>query len=152
MAYIEGKKEAGCVLCRKVEGEDDRASLVVYRGRLVYVIMNLYPYNPGHLMIAPYAHVSELGDLPEAALGELMGLARHGTEVLRRVMAPDGFNLGMNLGEIAGAGIADHLHMHVVPRWAADTNFMPVIGETRVLPEELPATYDKLRAAWGEVA
>ena len=151
MAYIEGKKEAECVLCRKVEGEDDRANLVVHRGQLAYVIMNLYPYNPGHLMVAPYAHVSALGDLPEAALGELMRLARQCTEILQGVMAPDGFNLGMNLGEVAGAGIADHLHLHVVPRWAADTNFMPVLGETRVLPEDLATTYDKLCAAWGEV-
>lgn len=151
MAYIEGdKKSTGCVLCLSPDEIGDRTNLVVHRGRLAYVIMNLYPYNPGHLMIAPHAHVSELADLSEDAMAEMMLLTQQATVLLKRVMSPQGFNVGMNLGAVAGAGIADHLHMHVVPRWAADTNFMPVLGATRVLPEELPATYDKLHAAWGD--
>jgi ATP adenylyltransferase len=149
MAYIEqSKKPEGCVFCLEGGTPLDEEKLVVHRGARAFVIMNLYPYNPGHVLVAPFAHVSTLGDLPEEALTELMALTRESTEVMGRVMAPEGFNVGMNLGRVAGAGVADHLHIHVVPRWGGDTNYMPVVAGTRVLPEDLPTTYRKLRAAW----
>jgi ATP adenylyltransferase len=148
MAYITEMPKPGCVLCEKPREERDRENLVLFRGPRAYVLMNLYPYNPGHVMIAPYRHVANLGDLDAATRAELMELAERAIDVIRRTMAPHGFNLGMNLGRVAGAGIADHLHLHVVPRWEGDTNFMPVVGATKVLPETLEATYDRLRAHW----
>jgi ATP adenylyltransferase len=148
MEFIVGEKPAGCVLCAKADESTDPENLVVHRGRTCYLLMNLYPYNPGHLMIVPYAHVSELAALDPATHLELMTLTTRSIEILRAVMAPAGFNLGMNLGQAAGAGIADHLHQHVVPRWNGDTNFLPILGQTRSLPEDLGTTYGKLR---GEV-
>ncbi|MBI3976820.1 MAG: HIT domain-containing protein [Chloroflexi bacterium] len=152
MAYIVGTPKLGCVLCEKPRGEHDRENLVLFRGPRAYVLMNLYPYNPGHLMVAPYQHAADLGELDAPTRAELMELTERATAVLRRTMNPHGFNLGMNLGRVAGAGIADHLHLHVVPRWEGDTNFMPVVGETKVLPETLEATYDRLRLHWDVIS
>ena len=144
----EGERPAGCVFCDAAAGSDDRKTYIVHRATYNFVILNRFPYTNGHVMIVPYQHLSSLGALEEEALLEMMRLARDAEEHLRAVYHPDGMNMGINLGRSAGAGIADHLHMHVLPRWAGDTNFMTVTGETRVLPEDLPATWEKLRAVW----
>jgi ATP adenylyltransferase len=147
-AYVTSRKmDGGCALCRlaAADSSDDEAGFVVARARHLFVVLNIYPYNSGHLMIVPYRHVDRLAALGEEVLHE-MGLVAVRTETaLEEVYHPDGINFGMNLGQSAGAGIADHLHLHVVPRWAADTNFITVAGETRVLPEDLRATWQKLR-------
>ncbi len=127
---------------------DDAAALVVHRGALCLVMLNKFPYTNGHLMIAPYAHVDELRKLEPAAAQEMMSLAQHAEEVLRRLYKPDGLNLGMNIGRAAGAGVAGHIHLHALPRWFGDTNFMTTAGETRVLPESLAETYGRVKNAW----
>jgi ATP adenylyltransferase len=133
--------ESGCVFCNPHD-------FVVYRGKLNFVVLNLYPYTTGHLMIIPYEHVSSLDAAAPETLQEMILLARDAQRHLAAIYKPSGFNLGMNLGESAGAGIADHIHMHVLPRWAGDTSFITTISETRVLPEELPVTYRKLSERW----
>jgi ATP adenylyltransferase len=135
--------QAGCVFCEALAGEE--ASLVVFRGITCYVILNKFPYNNGHLMVVPNRHVASLGEATADELGELIELARRAEVAVREAYAPHGLNMGINLGKSAGAGILDHLHMHVVPRWNGDTNFMTVVGETRVLPEELSVTAERLR-------
>jgi len=135
-----------CIFCDAVaDPANDEKNFVLHRGNHTFVILNLYPYITGHLMIAPYAHVGELDAAAKAATDEMMDLAKRCQTTLREVYRPDGFNLGMNLGRAAGAGIADHIHMHLMPRWSGDTNFMTSVADTRVLPEELPTTYHKLR-------
>ncbi|HYJ12022.1 MAG TPA: HIT domain-containing protein, partial [Thermomicrobiales bacterium] len=142
MAYVGGSaKSAECVFCVAAAGDDDVSSLILHRGEHVFVIMNLFPYNTGHLMVVPYDHVNDLAALSVAARSELIELTAAFTTGLTRVMGSEGINLGMNLGAAAGAGIADHLHQHLVPRWIGDANFMPLVGGTKVLPELLPATY-----------
>jgi ATP adenylyltransferase len=138
----------GCVFCAAASSADDRESLIVHRAKHNFIILNRFPYTNGHVMVVPFQHVSTLLDLKEDALVEMMRLARDCEEHLRAIYRPDGLNIGMNLGQSAGAGIAAHVHMHVLPRWIGDTNFMSVTGETRVLPEELPATWEKLSASW----
>jgi len=138
-----------CVFCRAGGESDDRANLVVYRAAHNFVILNRFPYTSGHIMVVPYAHVASLSELSPEALAEMMELAQTSERHLRDVYRPDGLNMGINIGKAAGAGIAGHLHMHILPRWTGDTNFMTVTGETRVLPEDLPATWEKLRAAFG---
>ena|SRR5690242_4504449 len=141
----------GCIFCTKASESQDAENYILHRGKLNFILLNLFPYTNGHLMIAPYRHVATMAETPAATLTEMMQLARQAEVNLSAVYRPDGFNLGMNLGVSAGAGVADHIHMHVVPRWTGDANFMSTIGETRVLPEELPATYEKLvRLDWGE--
>jgi ATP adenylyltransferase len=148
MAYIDAppKKVEGCVFCGKLEQAEDREQLILYRGEHCFIIMNLFPYNNGHLMVAPYRHTADLVGLTAAEQEELMRLTRHCVKLLTEAFRPEGFNLGMNLGRTAGAGVADHLHLHIVPRWNGDTNFMPVLGETKVLPDALFSSYDKLVA------
>jgi ATP adenylyltransferase len=144
----DGPREgAACFLCAKPADDPaaDRENLVLFRGQRAYVLLNLYPYNSGHVMVAPYAHQGDLPALAEADAAELFALVRRTVAVLRDAYRPEGFNVGMNLGQVAGAGVPDHLHLHVVPRWNGDTNFMPVLGETKVLPESLAQTYDRLR-------
>ena len=143
---ISDKKKLGCVFCNVLDDETDRdrENLIVYRGEEVFVMMNIYPYNVGHLMVIPRQHIATLSDMSRNAQLEMMLLTTYFTELLRKTVDPDGFNIGLNIGKAAGAGIDYHLHMHVVPRWNGDSNFMPVIGETRVLPEELSDTYDHL--------
>jgi ATP adenylyltransferase len=141
---------AGCVFCLAPAVEDAKSALVVARAALAFVILNLYPYTSGHLMIVPYVHVSALTDLDAETSAEMMELAKRAQRALVAAYRPDGFNIGINLGSAAGAGIAEHLHMHVVPRWEGDANFMSVVGETRVIPEELATTYDKLRTHFEE--
>lgn len=138
-------KKPGCVLCRAGEGREGADRLVVHRGLTHFVVMNLYPYGAGHLMVAPYRHLGRLGDLSSEELGEMMALAQKTERVFGEVYHPDGINLGMNLGRSAGAGVADHIHLHLLPRWNGDANFMTVIGETRVIPEDPAEACARLR-------
>lgn len=148
LEYIESSKdEGGCVFCRAAAGADDEM-LVVHRGERAFVILNKFPYTSGHLMVAPLRHVGRLGDLSDAEALEIHKLTTTAIDVLTGTMSPQGFNLGWNLGRVAGAGIVDHVHEHVVPRWAGDTNFMPVLADVRVMPEHLAATRRKLAQAW----
>jgi ATP adenylyltransferase len=153
MEYIAGtgKPGGGCIFCDKPAEDRDRENGIIYRGVHTFVILNAYPYNNGHLMVVPYQHTNELGALPPETCQEMLHLSAMAIEALRKVMCPDGFNLGMNLGRVAGAGIAEHLHLHVVPRWDGDTNFMLVLSNTRVLPESLDKTWEKLTAAFHAV-
>ena len=131
-AYVStAEKATGCVFCNAVAANDDEKTLIIYRGKLCFVILNAYPYTPGHVMIVPYAHLDELRKLPAEAASEMMTLSQRMESLLRELYHPDGINLGMNIGKAAGAGIAGHIHMHVLPRWVADANFMSVVGETR---------------------
>jgi ATP adenylyltransferase len=146
MAYVTKADLApGCVLCRAQGGEDGADRLVVHRAELCFVVVNLYPYNGGHTMVATKRHVGSLGEATEQELGEMMTLARRLEDVYRQEYRPDGINLGMNLGRPAGAGVADHIHMHLVPRWTGDTNFMSVVSGTRVIPEEPEQACRRLR-------
>jgi ATP adenylyltransferase len=147
--YIVASGDAGeCVFCAAGRSSDDRAHLVVHRGKHHFVILNRFPYTSGHSMVVPYAHIGNLEELDEEAANELMALSRTTARHLREIYRPEGLNLGMNLGKSAGAGIAGHLHMHVLPRWTGDTNFMTVTAETRVLPEALETTWERLREAF----
>jgi len=139
-------KTGGCVFCETgaTEPSRDRANLLLYRARFNFILLNLYPYTTGHSLVIPYAHVAGLEEVQPATLVEMMELARRLQAALTDCYHPEGFNLGMNLGRCAGAGVADHLHLHFLPRWTGDSNFMTVIGETRIQPEDLFATYDKL--------
>ena len=148
LEYIQSADEQpGCVFCRACE-LDDEEGLIVHRGEAAFVLLNKYPYAGGHLMVAPYRHCGELDALGDAEALEVHRLVTRAIEVLRAVMSPQGFNLGWNLGRIAGAGVVDHVHEHVVPRWAGDTNFMPVLADVKVMPEALSQTREKLAAAW----
>ena len=147
--YITATASAGeCVFCAAVRNPDDRESLIAHRGRENFVILNRYPYTSGHLMVVPYQHAAELEDISEVAATEMMELGRACVRHLKALYRPEGLNLGMNLGKSAGAGIAGHLHLHVLPRWTGDTNFMTAVAETRVLPESLEETWTRVRAAF----
>lgn len=144
--YIIGRKPPGCLLCIKKQepAEKDRENYILHRGETCYMLLNLFPYTNGHLMIAPYQHEGNIERLDDKSLYELMALTQVSVVALKRALSPAGFNIGMNLGKVAGAGITDHLHMHVVPRWQGDVNFMSVLAETRLIPEALNSTYDEL--------
>lgn len=144
MPYLKGPKPEGCIFCQKVQAADDRAAHVLTRSRHGFVTLNLYPYNNGHLLVVPYAHVPSLEDLPSETLTDLMTLVNRSLTILRAALQPHGFNLGINIGEVAGAGVSDHVHIHVVPRWQADTNFMSIIAATRIIPEWIDDTYERL--------
>jgi len=147
-AYVSGTAQsAGCVFCEAPKENDDERARIVYRGQHCYIILNAFPYTPGHAMIVPYAHLDELRKLPGEAANEMIALTQKMESVLRDLYHPDGVNLGMNIGKAAGAGIAGHIHMHVLPRWVADANFISVVGETRVLPETLEVTWGRMRKA-----
>jgi len=141
--YITKEKEEGCIFCDKPKEKKDRKNLILYRGTAGYIIMNRYPYSNGHLMAVPYDHINDISHLDESETLDLMNLTVLGREALK-ILNPEGFNIGMNLGRIAGAGIEGHIHFHIVPRWNGDTNFMPVIGDTKVIPEYIDQTYLKL--------
>lgn len=148
-AYITGgAKESECIFCTKPQQRNDPANYILHRGASCFVILNLYPYNNGHLMIVPYRHVAEFDTLTVEESTDMTRQLQVSLRVLKQAMAPQGFNVGMNLGRIAGAGIDAHLHIHVVPRWNGDTNFMPVMGETRVISEGLDQTYRKVKALY----
>jgi len=146
MAYLRGQepRPEGCLFCVK-PGEEDTTAYIVHRGRLCYVILNRFPYNNGHLMVVPYAHVANIEDLDAETVAELLALTQLSVRVLRQAYQPQGFNLGMNIGEVAGAGVAGHVHLHVVPRWGGDTNYMTIVGQTRVIAEWLDQTYHQLQ-------
>ena len=141
-------KQQECIFCAAAQDPDDRRTLVVHRAARSFIILNRYPYTSGHLMIVPFAHVATLLDLDSETLSEMMQLAQASEKHLRALYRPDGLNIGMNVGKAAGAGIAGHLHMHALPRWTGDANFMTVIGETRVLPEDLDITWQRLSIAF----
>ena len=145
-----GGESAGCIFCDKLREQRDRENLILVRGQQAFVLLNLYPYNSGHLMVAPYVHTGDLANLEPSVLADLWGLGQRAVAALSAEYQPHGYNLGMNLGRVAGAGIPDHLHLHVVPRWNGDTNFMPIMAETKVLPESLDQTYQRLRRHFGE--
>lgn len=150
MAYILSDKTQGCIFCEflKQEKSKDRDNLILYRSSHTFVIMNRYPYNNGHLMVVPYLHAPSLDGLTDEILLDFMKVTQHSVNSLRKVLMPEGFNMGINIGKIAGAGMEDHLHLHMVPRWAGDTSFMTVLDEVRVIPEHVMDTYDKLFAAF----
>jgi len=139
------EKPEGCILCDKPKQKDDAANYLLYRGDKNFIIMNSYPYNPGHLMVAPYRHVANLEELTDAERHEHFDIVSRSVKLLEGIFNPAGFNIGINIGRVAGAGIDDHVHTHIVPRWQGDTNFMPVISSVRVIPEALAETYDKLK-------
>ena len=151
--YLRGENrpldgnDVTCPFCR-IPTLNDQEGLIVYRGNTAYVVMNLYPYNPGHLLICAYRHVPDLTDLTEEERKEIAELTAHAMTIIRKVSQPEGFNLGMNQGAVSGAGVAQHIHQHVVPRWSGDANFMPIIGKTKVLPQLLQLTRDEISAAW----
>ena len=142
--YIRGPKSDECIFCTKPALEDDRGAYIVARGESCFVMLNAFPYNNGHLMVSPYDHVPSIEDLGDGTLLELMGLTRRSLGALRDAYGPEGFNIGINQGKVAGAGMEEHVHLHVVPRWGADTNFMPVVGSTRVLPQSLDDSWREL--------
>jgi ATP adenylyltransferase len=144
----EHERVGGCIFCNALQEEDGPQNLVLVRGQYNFVILNRYPYTNAHLMVAPIAHVAELEDLDAVTRGEMMELISTSIQVIRKVYEPEAFNVGANIGKFAGAGVVDHVHMHVVPRWAGDANFLSTIGMTRVLPEELADTLLRLRQAW----
>lgn len=151
MKYIQAAAcgdEAECFLCANPGVEDNAANLILYRGRSCFVIMNLYPYNNGHLMIAPYRHIGAFDELTSEEMTETMELVKLSLKALDATMSPHGYNVGLNLGRVAGAGIEEHIHMHIVPRWNGDTNFMPVIAETKVVSESLQESYQRLKKAF----
>ncbi len=150
--YMKEKKDkAQCVFCGAAQSAEDARNLVIHRGQFCFAILNRYPYTSGHLMIAPYAHVSRLTAAEEAVTAEMMRFIRYAETAIQEVYSPDGLNLGMNLGEAAGAGIEQHIHMHVLPRWKGDANFMTSVGGTRIIPEMLEDTYAKVREAFGKL-
>jgi ATP adenylyltransferase len=140
--------ESECIFCAALEAGDDEASLIVRRGERCFVILNKFPYTNGHLMVAPYEHIAELQGLDDETMAEIMSLAQSGIAALETSYAPHGYNVGFNQGRVAGAGVEHHIHMHVVPRWGGDTNFMPVLGDTRVMNQTLEDSYETLRGAW----
>ena len=152
MPYIGRDKAAekakGCVFCRALKQEDGPGNLIIQRGQQAFVILNRFPYTSGHLMVLPFTHAAGLHELDAPTRAEMMELMNTATQVLAHVYQPQGFNLGANLGAAAGAGLEEHLHLHVLPRWAGDTNFVSTIGETRVLPETLEETWQRVKAAW----
>jgi ATP adenylyltransferase len=146
-AYVSAaEKSSGCIFCDLPELTDDKA-LIVHRGRHCYIVLNSFPYSSGHVMIVPFAHLDQMRKLPVDAAHEMMDLTQKMETVLRELYAPDGINFGMNIGKAAGAGVTGHVHMHALPRWIADANFMSVVGETRVLPENLGTTYERIKSA-----
>lgn len=145
MTYIENSKEDGCIFCNLPKKEDGPENLIAYRGKLAYVILNRYPYTSGHLMVVPFQHKPNLEELDSATRAEMMELTSRCTSVLQKVYKTKSFNVGVNIGEAAGAGVKEHVHIHIVPRWVGDTNFMSSLAETRVLPESLETTWQRIR-------
>lgn len=151
MTYIQSdKREAICPFCYELSHPDSPENLIIFRGLHAFLILNRYPYTSGHLMVVPFDHLPSLEDLSTQSRAEIMEIATRAIQVLQNVYHPQGFNLGINLGEAAGAGISGHVHMHIVPRWGGDTNFMSTVGSTRVLPESLEETYRRVKAQWDQ--
>ena len=150
LEYILSKKGPECIFCEKPKEDRDRENLILFRGSLGYVIMNLYPYNNGHLMVVPYRHIFSLTELASEELLELMKMVQHSVSSLKAVFRPEGFNIGVNIGKVAGAGIEEHLHFHIIPRWVGDTHFMAALTEVRVIPEHVLSSYDRLFPAFNK--
>ncbi|OGQ30563.1 MAG: HIT family hydrolase [Deltaproteobacteria bacterium RIFCSPLOWO2_02_FULL_50_16] len=148
MDFILKPREKGCIFCKRARRKRDREDLILFRGRHSFVILNRFPYSNCHLMVVPYKHTPALDRLDSATYVEIMRLMSKATRVIRRAFKAQGFNLGSNIGHSAGAGIADHVHFHVVPRWVGDHNFMPIVGETKVMPDHLENIYDQIKKAW----
>ena len=149
LRYVsKASKQTECVVCAKPEEGDDRKALIVHRGERCYVILNLYPYTSGHLMVAPFEHIGRMQDIEPEVTAEMMDLAQQAIRKMEEVYSPEGFNLGVNQGRVAGAGVEGHIHLHVVPRWAGDNNYMPVLADTRVMPQSLEETYDALEGGF----
>ncbi len=144
-AYITSKKEKGCIFCTKCRLKDDKKNYIISRGEFVFSMLNIYPYNNGHVMVAPYRHVKDLDKLNIDEMTELMEHSRKIIKMLKKVLKPDAFNIGINMGRIAGAGFAEHLHIHIVPRWRGDTNFMPIIGKAKIISQSLDELYKRLK-------
>ena len=144
LQYILSKKGDGCIFCEKPREDKDRENLILYRGSRGFVIMNLYPYNNGHLMVVPYRHLFSITELVDEELLDLMRMTQHSVACLKEVYMPEGFNIGLNIGKVAGAGIEEHLHFHIIPRWVGDTHFMALLSEVRVISEHIMSTYDRL--------
>jgi ATP adenylyltransferase len=152
MAYIEGRdNEEGCLFCNRLKEDDGPGNLILRRASHSFVILNRYPYNNGHMMVVPFTHKSSIDELDSEALSEMMTLSSDSISVLRVAYGAEAFNLGINIGEAAGAGIAEHVHVHVLPRWSGDTSFTATTAETRVIPEALEVTYQRLRQVWDEL-
>jgi ATP adenylyltransferase len=151
LPYILSVKDPGCIFCRMLETANDRAELILLRSSRAFLVLNRYPYNNGHLMAVPYRHVDSVDKLDPDELSDLMAMTALGVRALRHAMHPDGYNIGINQGVVAGAGVADHVHQHVVPRWGGDTNFMSVLGETRLIPQELDDTYTQMQQALADI-
>ena len=149
--YIRQEPESGCIFCNRLRRRNDREDYLLHRGRQVFVMMNRFPYNPGHLLIAPNRHTGDLAALSASVRAALMEKVSESVTILKRLMNPEGFNLGMNLGRSGGAGVLDHLHIHLVPRWPGDTNFMPLLAEVKVIPEHLDRMYQLLRPAYAKL-
>jgi len=149
LRYVKNAKTSTeCVFCAKPGAGDDRENLIVHRGERAFVILNLFPYTNGHLMVAPFEHVGRLQDVDPEVVAEVMGLAKQAMSRLEAVYDPEGFNVGINQGRVAGAGVEGHIHLHVVPRWAGDNNYMPVLADTRVMPQSLEESYDALEGGF----
>jgi ATP adenylyltransferase len=151
LAYVKDASkdsEQECIFCANPAADDDRANLIVHRGERCFVILNLYPYTNGHLMVAPFEHIARLPDVDADTIAEMMALSQQAMRLLEERYSPHGYNVGFNQGRIAGAGMEHHIHMHVVPRWGGDTNFMPVLADTRVMPQTLEQTYDTLKGGF----
>jgi len=149
LRYVKNaKKSDECVFCAKPDAGDDRANLIVHRGERCFVILNLFPYTNGHLMVAPFDHIARLQDVEPDVTAEMIGLAQQAMRRMDEVYDPEGFNVGMNQGRVAGAGVDGHIHLHVVPRWAGDNNYMPVLADTRVMPQSLEESYDALEGGF----
>ena len=141
---LEGEVEEGCIFCTKPKDDKDRDNLILFRSKHAFTIMNLFPYNNAHLMVVPYQHARDLNGLEDDVLSELINLTKKSQNILKQVFAAQGFNIGINVGKVAGAGIDEHMHIHIVPRWAGDSNFMPVLADTKVIPQHIWAAYDLL--------
>jgi ATP adenylyltransferase len=149
MKYIADRSvDAGCPFCEVYSGTDDKGNLIVYRGKRGFVMLNRFPYTTGHMMVLPVVHKEKLSELDQETRADLTELVTHASEVLNIVYQPEGFNIGLNIGAAAGAGIPKHLHWHIVPRWVGDTNYMTTVGETRLIPEALEDTYQKIKSKW----
>ncbi len=149
--YIEAPKYEGCIFCDFPKENRDEERLIVYRGERCFVILNNYPYNPGHVMVAPYRHFKEIEEMSEEEGAEMLELTKKAVKVIKKVMKPDGFNIGINIGKVAGAGIEQHLHIHIVPRWEGDTSFIPVLADVKIIPEAVAETYKKLKRGFEEL-
>lgn len=151
MSYVTAEKPEGCIFCDKPAAGDDGANHIVWRGEKAFVLLNTFPYNNGHMMVTPFAHIAAFETLPSDTLAEMMALCQDAVKALKRDFDPDGVNMGLNLGAAAGAGVKDHLHIHIVPRWTGDTNFMPVTADVRVIPQSLDRAYELLHGAFADL-